>query len=282
MNTFRGLKMLYWTGLISVTRSRAALFWTLAFPAFFLFVFGFVFGGSPGGATYLMPGLWTITVISATFFGTSMTMVTERENGTFRRYHVTPVTPQAIVTAFGLVQATTLVLSLILQGVLAWLVFKVDPQGPIYLLLPVFAAGIFAFTPLGLIVGSISRDMKTAPVVSNLLFFPLMFLSGAAVPFFMLPDAVQKIARLLPSTYLVEALQGVMVRGESLGKLSGPIAVLVLTGVVGFTLNTLLFRWESTDPVNRRNLAIALGGLALIYAAAALFGPELRMRINPS
>ncbi|MEZ4652482.1 MAG: ABC transporter permease [Candidatus Eisenbacteria bacterium] len=227
------------------------------------------------------PGLWTITIISASFFGNSMIMVQEREAGTFRRYLVTPVNSATVVAAYGIVGSVTLCLSLLLQGVAAWTVFGVDCRGPVWALPIVLLVGILAFAPLGLLVGSIARDLKTAPVLTNLLFFPLMFLSGAAIPFFMLPHFVQVGAKLLPSTYVVESLTGVMVRGESLGAQTAPLLILLATGAFGVWLNALLFRWESTQPLSRQRLGLALLGLLLLYGIAALVGPTLRMVSPP-
>ena len=75
--------------------------------------------------------------------------------------------------------------------------------------------------PMGLLVGSTARDIRTAPAIANLLFFPMMFLSGSALPFAFLPDWVQRFARLLPTTYLVDATPSVIVRGEGLLPMPG-------------------------------------------------------------
>ena len=64
---------------------------------------------------------------------------------------------------------------------------------------------------MGLLVGSTARDISTAPAIANLLFFPMMFLSGSAMPFAMLPEGVQRFARVLPTTYLNEIYAGVIV-----------------------------------------------------------------------
>ena len=282
MRALRGTKQLTLAGLLSTVRSKAALFWTLAFPIFLLVIFAFIFGGGDGDrVSYLLPGLWTITVISASFFGLSMVMVQERENGTFRRYRVTPVSPVAVVTSFAIVQLLTLAASLLLQSLVAKLAFGITSQGSVLLVVLMLFLGCLAFVPLGLIVGSVARDMKIAPVLTNLIFFPMMFLSGAAVPFFFLPKAVQAVARLLPATYLVESVQGVMVRGEGLAQLQAPVIVMLVTAAVGLALNGLLFRWESSQSIPRRNIALAVGGILAIYVVAALVAPELRMAIQP-
>ena len=134
----------------------------------------------------------------------------------------------------------------------------------------VLAFGVWAFVPLGLIMGSSAKDMRSAPAIGNLIFFPLIFLSGAALPSQMLPGWLQSFGRMLPTTYLVEALDGVMVQRESLAQQVAPLAVLLLSGVVSFGLSSLLFRWESTQPLGAKRIAAALGVLALLYLIAAL------------
>jgi hypothetical protein len=62
-----------------------------------------------------------------------------------------------------------------------------------------------------------------------------------------------------------------MVRNDPLRRLGGPVGILVLTGVIGVGMNALLFRWESTEPVNRRKLALA--GLCVFLLLVALFVP---------
>ena len=136
--------------------------------------------------------------------------------------------------------------------------------------------------PLGLFVGCIGRDMRSAPALTNLIVFPQMFLSGSAMPFFLLPAWVQNVGRLLPATYLNEGLQRVMIAGQPLAALSGPIAVLLCFGALGLLLNSMLFRWESSDALPLGRLAFGLALLALAFGAVALWGPALSMAIAPT
>ena len=78
---------------------------------------------------------------------------------------------------------------------------------------------------MGLLIGSTARDMRTAPAIANLMFFPMMFLSGSAMPFAFLPEGVQRFARLLPTTYLNDTYSSVIVRGEALLSLLASLAV---------------------------------------------------------
>ena len=278
MSASRGLGALTGAYLKQSFRSKTALFWNIAFPLVWLFVFGFIFaGGDPARATLLMPGLFTITTISGAFFGVTYLMVNERETGILRRYRVTPVTATTVVLANAIRAVAMLTVSITVQGLVGWLVFRFTIAGSPLALATVILFGALAFVPLGLIVGSTAQDMRAAPAISNLLFFPMVFASGAAVPFWMLPGWVQSLSRLLPATYMVEAMQGVMVRGESLVQLWAPLAVLAVTCAVGAALNSMLFRWESTDPLDRKRLAMVVAGLAVLFLGAALVAPAFRM-----
>ncbi|MDQ7065588.1 MAG: amidohydrolase family protein [candidate division KSB1 bacterium] len=278
----KGLTALSWAYLLEAMRSKTALFWNLVFPMFFLFGFAIIFGGSdPRRVSYIVPGLLTITMISASFFGVSMTMVMQRETGVYRRLRITPVSAATVVLAHAATAMANLLLSIILQLVAAKVFFNIIIAGSwLDLSLAVLLSG-FAFIPLGLMIGSVARDTKTAPAITNVLFFPMMFLSGAAVPFFMLPGWLQTIARFLPATYVVEILQGVMVRGESLSTLGLPVAILLLSGVLAFLVNALLFRWESTEPIRKDRLAVAVGTLTAVYAIAFLLIPQLKIAAPP-
>jgi ABC-2 type transport system permease protein len=283
MSAARSALALALSYLVENSRSRTALFWTLAFPQFFLFVFAYVFaGGEPQRIAYLMPGLLTLTTITSAFFGYSMRLVAERERGALRRLRVTPTPAGAVVAGHMMHAMVNLSVALLFQLALAKVVFRFPLEGSFGTLLVMLLAGELAFVPLGLFVGCIGRDTRSAPALNNLIVFPMMFLSGSALPFYQLPGFVQQAARLLPATYLNEGLQRVMISGQPLVALAGPIAVLLLFGAVGLLLNSMLFRWESSDALPLGRLAVGLALLALVFGAVALWGPELSMATAPT
>ncbi|RME00666.1 MAG: ABC transporter permease, partial [Calditrichaeota bacterium] len=95
------------------------------------------------------------------------------------------------------------------------------------------------------------------------------------------PDWVQHIALFLPATYVVEMLQGIIVRGEGFITMFGTVAILLVTGILAFSLNGLLFRWESTDPIRKDRLAIAVGTLTAVYLLVFILGPRVEMAKPP-
>jgi ABC-2 type transport system permease protein len=276
----RGLGPLTRAYLLQSFRSRTAIFWNLVFPMVWLFLFGFVF--YRGNPTLMMPGLFTITLISGAFFGVSYLMVSEREAGILRLYRVTPVSSMTVVLANAIRAMVTLSISVGAQASVGWLVFRYEVTGSLALTFFIMLLGGAAFVPLGMFVGSVAQVMRTAPAISNLIFFPLVFGSGAALPAFLLPEWLQSLMRIIPSSYLVEALQGVMLRGHGLAQLAGPIAVLLLTLVVGAWVNSRLFRWESSEPLDRGAMVTAIVVLTVLYIAAAMLAPAFEMVLPPA
>ena len=268
--------------LIEIRRSKTALFWMTAFPVGFLLLFGFVMARGDACVTaFLMPGLLTTTLLSGALFGVALPLVQQRETGLLRRLRVTPVPSAAVAVAHSVTALLTGFLSIVVLMLLARAIFKVQMAGSWLALAGVFACGAVALVPLGLLVGSTARDIRTAPAIANLLFFPLMFLSGASFPFAVLPDGVKQFARFLPTTYLVDTYSSVIVRGESLLSIAGSLGVLLAVGAVGVVLTSMLFRWEGTDPIPRRSLAAIAVAFAATLGVAAVAAPSFRMSDLP-
>jgi imidazolonepropionase-like amidohydrolase/ABC-type multidrug transport system permease subunit len=278
----RSLTALVRAQVLEILRSRTALFWMLAFPCGFLLLNGYVMArGDARMAAYMMPGLLTITLMSGGMFSVAMPLVQQRENGLLRRLRVTPVTAAAVALSHGITAAFSGAAALVLLMTLARLLFRVEMVGSWFNLLVVFCCGATALIPLGLLVGSTAKDMRTAPAIANMLFFPLMFLSGSVFPLAMMPDAIKRIARVLPTTYLVDAYTSVIVRGEGLVEIAGTLATLVAIGVVSIVLTSMLFRWEGTEPISRRALATIGASFAVVLGGAALVAPAFRINELP-
>ncbi len=252
-------------------RDRQAIFWSYIFPVFFLFLFASVFArGRTEMVGNLLPGLLTISIMSASFFGMSVILVTMRERGVLRRYQLAPLSPWFIITSK---LTSSLVISfstLLLQLLLAKLFYKVSFVGNPGAIIFVLLLGSLTFLSLGFIIASLAENVKTAQVLGNLLFFPLMFLGGAAFPVQFLPPKLQQLAAMLPSNYLIRALSNVLNQGQSLLNTAKPLGALLLILLVAVFLAAKLFRWEAREPMPWQQKIWAAALLA-VFVGAALF-----------
>ena len=268
--------------LIELRRSKTALFWMTAFPLGFLLLFGFVMArGDARVMAFMMPGLLTTTLMSGSLFGVALPIVQQRETGLLRRLRVTPVHAAAVAIAHGVTALLTGLISLFVLMALGKAIFGREMVGSWPALVIVYVCGACALVPMGLLIGSTARDIRTAPAIANLVFFPMMFLSGSAMPFAVLPDGVKSFARLLPTTYLNESYSGIIVRGDAVWSLAGSLAVLLAIGVVGIVLTSMLFRWEGTEPIPRRSLAMIAAAFVVTLAVSAIAAPAFRMGDMP-
>jgi hypothetical protein len=130
--------------------------------------------------------------------------------------------------------------------------FHVPSLGNIFSVWLLISIGIVSFGSLGLVIASVTNTMQETQVLNQLLWLPLIFLSGATIPFTSLSTAVQHIALFLPATYLVHGLKHAIVDD------AGPAALLVvlLSLTVWFLLtlflSSQLFRWEPEAKIGRK------------------------------
>lgn len=261
-NTVMSLKLTY--------RDRQAIFWTYIFPLFFLFLFASVFArGRAEVVTGLMAGLLCISSMSAGLFGMSINLVMMRERGILRRYRLAPISPLLVISSELVAGFVVLLSTLVLQLMLAAVIYRMRIAGNLLVMLLMLSVGALTFLAIGFIVASVAENARAAQVLSNLLFFPLMFLGGAAFPLAFLPKGLQNVSRLLPSQYMVEGLRRVMVEGAGLRAILPYLGVLAITFAVAAFLAAKLFRWEAREPLPWAKKAW-VGVLLVIFATAAL------------
>ncbi len=252
-------------------RDRQALFWIYVFPVFFLFLFATVFAGSSEKAIGgLMSGLLTISAMSVGFFGLSIGLVVARERGVLRRYQLTPLKPWMIVSGEVAANFAVLLSTLLLQLLLAKIFYGLTIEGSIGSLIVTLGLGACAFLALGFVIASVAENVKTAQISANMLFFPLMFLGGAAFPVQLLPPVMKKLSWLFPTRYLVDGLHGVIVEGVGLEAIVTNLTVLALTAVVAAFIAAKLFRWDARErlPVAKKAWVAAV---LLVFVVAALW-----------
>src|ERR671910_3586752 len=83
--------------------------------------------------------------------------------------------------------------------------------------------------------------------MTSVIQFPMMFLSGTFFPIDEMPDVLQGIARVIPLTYLSDALRQVMVGGAAFAPLWVCAAVLVGWLVVCFAIASRTFQWQERE-----------------------------------
>ena len=100
------------------------------------------------------------------------------------------------------------------------------------------------FSAIAFVIASLARSVAEANGVSQVLFMPMMFLSGATFPSEFMPGWLQSIAHALPSTYYVSALKTVMVSGGGIAECWLDLTVMAALTLLAVLISAIFFRWE--------------------------------------
>jgi imidazolonepropionase-like amidohydrolase/ABC-type multidrug transport system permease subunit len=229
-------------------RNRAVLFFNYLFPLGFFFVFAYAFGAKQGGTAVLVVTMvTTIGILGTGFFGAGMRAVQEREENILRRYKVTPITPVPLLLAsiaMGVILYLPTVTAMIVLA--NWLYGMPMPRNLLSLFLFV-CFGAAAFRALGLIIAAVVNSSQEANIVIQLIYMPMLFLSGATFPLSFMPNWLQVVTQFIPATYLVTGMAGILQRGESIWQNYKAVGALIITMLVALFIATKLFRWEKEE-----------------------------------
>src|SRR4029453_16926050 len=107
--------------------------------------------------------------------------------------------------------------------------------------------GAAAFAALGVgLTGAIKRAEGASAVV-NAIYFPMLFISGAFFERDTFPEFLQAVAAVLPLTYFIDLVFGVVYEGDQIWDRPGDIAVLAAWGLAGALFAARRFRWTPSE-----------------------------------
>ena len=242
-------------------RNRAFLFFSLIMPIAFLFIYAGIFGrGNRQAVPYLLAEVLALTVMGS-FWGLSVQLVTFREQGILRRFRVAPVGASAMLASSLLSNYFLTLPTIVIEFVLSRWVFHMSGLGNLTSVFILVTLGTISFASLGLIVASVTNTMQETQVINQIIWFVFLFISGATIPFPILPGIVQAVAVFLPATYLVSGLQRAMIDHTGLASLGAYMASLIVCALVAFLIAAQLFRWDPETKAPRR---------AKLWAVAAI------------
>ena len=192
-------------------------------------------------ANFFVPGLVGIILQLTTVFLTSFSIVRERERGTMEQLMVSPVSRWALM--LGKVVPFAVIGSLVTLMVLALMVFLFDVpiEGSTLLLLSLSALFLIPSLGLGILISTMARTQFEAMQMGFLIMMPSILLLGFVFPREQMPLAIWLISCLIPVTYYVEILRGIILRGAGAEEMWQPAVVLAVFAVVLFVASTLRF-----------------------------------------
>ena len=189
----------------------------------------------------LMEIINNVTMLSIILTGAAL--IREREHGTIEHLLVMPVTPTEIMIAKIWSMSVVVLLSaafslvFIVEGVL-----KVPVEGSTGLFLVGTTLHLFAATSMGIWMATLARSMPQFGMLAVLILLPLQMLSGNSSPRESMPELVQNVMLLAPTTHFVMLSQAILFRGADLSVVWPQFLALVIIGTTFFFIASIQFR----------------------------------------
>ena len=233
-------------------RAPAFIFFSVAMPMVFLFGYcGFFGRGRPDAIPYLLASVLALTVMGS-FWGLSLQLVTYREMGILRRFHLAPIGSGKMLASSILSNYILTLPTVVLQFLLARWVFHMPQWGNLPGVFVMVTLGTITFATLGLIVASVTDTVQETQIINNAFWLIFLFFSGATLPLPLFPDWLQKVAFYIPATYLVTGLHEVMEARKSIAHLGEYLLALSVCSALAFIIAQQLFRWDPGEKAVRR------------------------------
>ena len=267
----RVIHALWLRNLKAFVRNKPALILNLLFPFFFIFVFGEIFRNDfiDNPVTFMLAGIIIATVFESSLRISSNT-IDDMTSGFMKEVLVSPVSRLTI--AVGQFVSSATVASL--QGVIIFTAgfaigLRITTPITAVLIIAVMIFVGFVFAGFGLLLATKAKNIQTFQAVSMAVTMPMTFISGAFIPFAMLPDAIRWVGYFNPMTYAVALFRTITLEKLNLslselkveelafeiGRVTiGPaesFGILLIFGVVFLFLSSLAFVRVDFSKMNR-------------------------------
>ena len=164
-------------------------------------------------AQFMVPGLIGIILQMQAVLLTALAVVRERERGTLEQLIVSPVRPSELVLGKILPNVALCLASTAMTLVVARVLFGVAVQGSVVELFLLTLPFLFGSLGIGLAISVVARTQAQALQMTMFTLLPSILLSGFLYARESMPLVFQGISALIPMTYYLQILRGVIVKG---------------------------------------------------------------------
>ena len=180
-----------------------------------------------------VPGVMTIILMLVSAMMTSISITKEKELGTMEILLVSPLKPFQVIIGKVVPYIFLSIINAVVIIALSIFIFKMPVQGSLFLLGAESVLFIINALSLGILISTISETQQTAMMVSLMgLLLPVMLLSGFIFPISSMPNILQIISTIIPATWYIIILKGIMLKGVGLAILWKE--TLILLGMTVF------------------------------------------------
>ena len=228
-------------------RNPTAAFFSFVLPLIFLFLFGAVFSGNQANLNVLVPGIAGLSVMATTFNALATQMTFLREQGVLKRVRGTPLPGTSYLSGIIGSAATNAVIQILIIIVAGKLFFGLGwPKD--WIELAVFTIlGVACFAAMGVAFSHVIPNFEAAPAYTNLVFLPMIFISGVFFDVDNVPTFLRDIANALPLVHVINGISAALVTGAPITDHLSDLAVVAVWTLACVILAVRGFSWSARD-----------------------------------
>ncbi|MGH7357030.1 MAG: ABC transporter permease [Candidatus Rokuibacteriota bacterium] len=193
-------------------------------------------------AIFIVPGLIGALLMQTTITAMAVSIVRERERGTLEALVVSPIRRWELLVGKIAPNLMTAYGQMTMALIVAHFVFDVPIRGSLPLLYALSLTFMFGTLGVGIFISAVARTVPQAMQLAFLTFLPSIYLSGLLFPIEGMPRGAQIIAHVIPLTYFLRIVRGIVLKGVGLDYLWPELLPLIAFGAVVFTLSVFRFR----------------------------------------
>lgn len=194
---------------------------------------------------YLIPGILAMSIMQLGLFATAQPLISLRTQGVLKRLGATPLPRSTLLIAYVGLRLTIALIQTAIIVAAGILVFDVAMVGNWLALVGWLLLGTLMFIAIGFFIAAISKTEESGTAITNLVNFPMLFLTGIFFPVSGLPSLIQPVIKALPLTYTVDALKQTMIGAPPIN--SNMVNLVVQVGWLGVmtALAIRFFKWDT-------------------------------------
>ena len=167
-----------------------------------------------------------------------------RERKILKRFRATPVSPTKLLAVEFTIYVLYSIASMLILFLAAVAFWKVRLYGNLLAFFGSWFLTLISTLSIGMMVGGIAKNTKTASMIACILYFPMLIFSGATLPFEVMPGIMQKIVSVFPLTQGIQLMKATFLGLSVSSEVVTPILIICVITILCFGISIRYFKWE--------------------------------------
>jgi ABC-2 type transport system permease protein len=196
---------------------------------------------------FILPGQLGFSILSAGVFGTAFIFFSLRQTLVLKRFFATPIKRTYIILGEALSRLVFQLIGSLIIIILGKYIFGftlINGFTTLIEMLLLSAMGLIVFMGFGFVISGIAKSESVIPPLANVFTLPQFLLSGTFFPIDAFPGWLQVISKILPLTYLNDALRRIAFEGAGFSEISHQLLIITIWGIIIYAAAIKFFRWE--------------------------------------